>query len=84
VGRSAGSIVAGVSARTAMWKGWDDPAVAPDLDADPSLAAEDPAGGRLRTSTRSTLNLVLLLREGLLRTSTRPTLNLLLLIRASV
>ena len=44
------------------------------------------AGGSMRTSTRPTLNLLLLLlllRGGLLRTSTRPTLNLLLLLRAS-
>jgi hypothetical protein len=29
VGQSAGAIVAGVSAHTALWKGWDDPAAAP-------------------------------------------------------
>jgi len=44
------------------------------------------AGGSLRTSTRPTLNLLLLLRtyvcmRGLLRTSTRPSMNLLLLLR---
>lgn len=46
VGRSAGSIVAGVSARTAVWKGWDDPSCAPDLNVDPAIAADDPAGLR--------------------------------------
>ncbi|KAG8463168.1 hypothetical protein KFE25_011165 [Diacronema lutheri] len=29
VGQSAGAIVAGVSAHTALWKGWDDPGAAP-------------------------------------------------------
>jgi hypothetical protein len=29
-----------------MWKGWDDPSCAPDLDTDPALAAADPAGLR--------------------------------------
>ena len=37
-------------------------------------------GGLLRTSTRPTLNLLLLLRGGLFRTNTRPKLNLLLLL----
>ena len=32
VGQSAGSIVAGTSVSTAFWKGWDDPAAAPDTD----------------------------------------------------
>jgi peptidase E len=32
VGQSAGSIVAGSTVRTAFWKGWDDPAAAPDAD----------------------------------------------------
>ena len=38
--------MAGVTARTAMWKGWDDPSVAPDLDTDPALGPDDPAGLR--------------------------------------
>ena len=32
VGQSAGAIVAGETVRTAFWKGWDDPAAAPDED----------------------------------------------------
>lgn len=32
VGRSAGAIVSGHTVTTALWKGWDDPSVVPDLD----------------------------------------------------
>ena len=32
VGQSAGAIVAGRSISTALWKGWDDPTVVPDVD----------------------------------------------------
>jgi hypothetical protein len=32
VGKSAGAIVTGQTIATALWKGWDDPSVVPDLD----------------------------------------------------
>jgi hypothetical protein len=32
VGKSAGAIVTGQTIATALWKGWDDPTVVPDLD----------------------------------------------------
>lgn len=42
VGQSAGAIVAGISAHTALWKGWDDPAAAPPPS---GLEPAEPAGG---------------------------------------